>query len=53
MYYNHNSNIKYICSIIKYVGFESIYYAINLYAISSFIVFSNFDYMFLSMYYLV
>ena len=53
MYYSHNSNIKYLCSIIKYVSFEPIYYTINLYVISCSIVFNNFDYMFLSMYYLI
>ena len=41
--YNHNSNIK--C-----VGFKSIYYAINLNTVLSFMVFSNFDYLFQSMY---
>ena len=50
MYYNHNSNIKYIDSTIKYIGFESFYYAINLDVVLSFMVFSNFDFMFISIY---
>ena len=49
MYYNHNSNIKCVDSTIKYIGFESIHYIINLNVVLSFIVFSDFDYMFLSM----
>ena len=42
--YNHNSNIK--C-----IDFKSIYYVINLNTVLSFMVFSNFDYLFQSMYY--
>ena len=38
-YYSHNSNIKCVGSIIKWLVFEPIHYA-----------FSEFDYMFLSMY---
>ena len=49
-YYGHNSNIKYIGSTIKCMDFEPIHYAINLDAISSSIIFSYFDFMFLSMY---
>ena len=45
-----NSNIKCIDSTIKCIGFESFHYVINLDVISSFMVFSDFDYMFLSMY---
>ena len=47
MYYNNNSNIKYADSIIKYIDFKLIHYAINLYIVSSFMVFYS---MFLSMY---
>ena len=50
MYSNHNSNIKCIDSTIKCIGFESFHYAINLDVVSSFIVFRNFDSMFLLMY---
>ena len=50
MYYSHNSNIKCVGSTIKYIGFESIHYAINLDDVLSFMVFSDFDYMFVSMY---
>ena len=50
-YSSHNSNIKYIGSTIKCIDFESIHYAINLDVVSSFVVFSDFDFMFLSMYY--
>ena len=49
-YFSHNSNIKYICSIIKCISFESIYYVINLDVVSLFMVFSDFDFMFFSMY---
>ena len=45
-------NIKYVGSTIKYFGFKSIHYTINLNVDSSFMVFSDFDSMFLSMYYL-
>ena len=48
---SHNGNIKCVGSIIKCIDFESIYHAINFDAISSFMVFSDFDYMFISMYY--
>ena len=37
-------------SIIKFVNFETIYYAINLNVISSYMVFSEFVFVFLSMY---
>ena len=49
MYFSHNSNIKYIGSTIKCI--ESIRYAINLDVVSFFMIFSDFDFMFLSMYY--
>ena len=49
--YSHNSNITYIGSTTKCIGFESIYYVVNLDVISSFMIFSDLDYMFLSMYY--
>ena len=50
MYSSYNNNIKCVGSTIKYIGFESIHYVINLGVISSFIVFNDFDYMFLSNY---
>ena len=34
-------------STIKYIGFESIHYAINMDVVSLFMIFSDFDYMFL------
>ena len=42
-YFSHNSNIKYVDSTIKYIGFESFHYVINLNDVSSFVVFSDFD----------
>ena len=51
MYFSHNSNIKYVNSTIKYIDIETIHYAINMDIVSSFIVFSDFDYLFISMYY--
>ena len=50
-YYSHNSNIKYIDITIKYVGFKRIHYAINLDVISFFMIFSDFGYIFMSMYF--
>ena len=50
-YYSHNSNIKYVDSTIKCIDFESFYYVINLDIVSSFVVFSDFDSIILSMYY--
>ena len=50
MYFSHSSNIKCVDSTIKCIGFESFRYVINLDVVSSFVVFSDFDYMFLSMY---
>ena len=49
-YSSHNSNIKCVDSTIKSLGFESFHYAINLDVVSSFVVFNDFDSMFLSMY---
>ena len=43
-------NIKRVSSTIKYVGFKPIHYTINLDVVSSIIVFSGFDYEFLSIY---
>ena len=43
MYSSYNSNIKYVDSTIKYIGFESFYYAINLDVVSSFMIFKDFD----------
>ena len=48
-YYSHNINIKYVSSTIKCIDFESIDY-VNLDVVSSFMIFSDFDYMFLYMY---
>ena len=45
MYYSHNSNIKCVNSTIKYIGFESIHYIINLEHVSSFMIFCDLDYM--------
>ena len=45
-YYSHNSNIKYTCSTIKYIEFNPIHYIINLNIVSSFMIFSDFDYIF-------
>ena len=50
MYYSHNNNIKCACSIIKCIDFEFIHYASNLDIVLSFMIFRDFDYMFLSMY---
>ena len=50
MYSSHNSNIKCVDSIIKCIGFESFHYVINLDVVSSFMIFNDFDSMFLSMY---
>ena len=47
MYFSHNSNIKCVGFNIKCVGFEQIHYAINLDAVPSFMVFNDFDFMFL------
>ena len=49
----NNNNIKCIDSIIKYIDFESCYYIINLNIILFFldIIFNDFDYIFLSMYF--
>ena len=49
MYSNHNSNIKCVDLIIKCISFESFSYVINLDVVSYFVVFSNFDFMFLSL----
>ena len=43
MYSYHDSNIKCVGSIIKYIYFESIHYAINLDIILSCIIFNDFD----------
>ena len=50
-YSNHNSNIKRVDSTIKCIGFDLIHYAINLNVFSSSMVYSDFDYMFLLVYY--
>ena len=50
-YSSHNNNVKCVDSTIKCLGFESFYYVINLNVVSSFVIFSNFDYIFLLMYY--
>ena len=51
MYYNYNSNIKCVDSTIKSIDFELFHYAINMNVVSSFMVFNDFDSMFLSIYY--
>ena len=48
-YSNNNNNIKYIDSTIKCIGFESFHYTINL-DISSFMVFNDFNSIFLTIY---
>ena len=50
-YYSHNSNIKCAGSTIKYISLKLIPYVINFDVVSSFMIFSNFDCMFLSLYY--
>ena len=47
MYYSHNSNVKCVDLIIKCIYFESFRYVINLNIILSFMIFNNFDYIFL------
>ena len=49
-YSSHNSNLKCVDLTIKCIGFESFHYAINLDVVSSFVVYRDFDSMFLSMY---
>ena len=49
-YFSHNSSIKCVYSTIKCIDFESIHYAINLDVVSSLMVFSDFDFLFLLMY---
>ena len=51
IYSSHNSNIKYINSTTKCIDFVLFYYVINLDVVSSFIVFSRFNSIFLSIYY--
>ena len=48
-YYSHHINIKYVSLTIKCIDYESIDFA-NLDVVSSFMVFNDFNYMFLSMY---
>ena len=50
MYSIHNNNIKCVESIIKLKGFELIHYIINLNVVSFYMIFKDFDYMFISMY---
>ena len=40
---HNNSNFKCVNSIIKYIGFESFYYTINLDIVSSFVIFNDFS----------
>ena len=49
-YYSHNNTIKRVDLTIKCIGFDPIHYAINLDVFSSFIVFNDFDFIFLSIY---
>ena len=51
MYSSNNSNVKYIDSVIKYIGFKSIHDTINIYANSLSMIFNDFDSIFLSIYY--
>ena len=50
MNYNDSSNINCVRLTIKCISFESIHYTIYMYIISSFMIFSEFYYMFVSMY---
>ena len=50
MYYSYNNNIICVDSTIKCIDFELFYYVINLNVISSYIIFSDLDSMFLSIY---
>ena len=43
----YTSNFKYIGLTIKYINFELIHYIINLNIVLSFMIFNNFDYIFL------
>ena len=52
-YSNHNNNIKCVSLTIKCIDFETIHYVINLDVILSFMIFSDFDSMLLSIYILV
>ena len=47
MYSSYNSNFKYVGSTIKCINFESIHYNINHNVVSSSMIFSDFDSMFL------
>ena len=49
-YSNHYSNIKCVDSTIKRIDFESFHYAINLNVVSSFVVFSDFNFIFILIY---
>ena len=49
-YSSHNNTIKPAGLTIKCIGFDPIHYAINLDVFSSFIVFNDFDFIFLSIY---
>ena len=51
IYFSYNSDIKYVGSTIKCIILEPIYYTINLNVVSSSMIFNDFDFMFLSMYY--
>ena len=46
-YFSHDGNIKCVDLTIKYIEFESFYYAINRAGVSSYMVFNDFIYMFL------
>ena len=47
----HNNNIKCVGLTIKYIGFEPIHYIINLDVSSSSMISTEFDFLFLSMFY--
>ena len=51
IYFSYNSDIKCVGSTIKCIILEPIYYTINLNVVSSSMIFNDFDFMFLSMYY--
>ena len=46
-YFSHNSNIEYVYLTIKFINFELINYVIDFDIVSLYIIFSDFDFMFL------
>ena len=49
-YFSHNSNIKYVDSTIKDIHTSSRFITINPHGVLSFMIFSDCDYIFLSVY---